>query len=155
MAMDTAYRAEVRSNWTLLDETYIPRWISPPAGRGVWWWRNDIWCFFNRNTLFRVRNQTSTYVKRQSNPITGLERPWGFQEIEAPRFQDNRHMKVVGLSALRTGRLHPQEIFLVLISVRGWVNQGHSAAGRITSMNNFSDTIGNRTHDLPACSPEP
>jgi len=30
-----------------------------------------------------------------SSPITGLERPWGFQEFKGPRLQDNRHMKVV------------------------------------------------------------
>ena len=30
----------------------------------------------------------------KSNPVTGLGRPWGFQDVEAPSFQDNRHMKV-------------------------------------------------------------
>jgi hypothetical protein len=38
---------------------------------------------------------------------TDLGRPLGLQEVQAPRFLDNRHMKVVRLSALRTGRLYP------------------------------------------------
>ena len=39
------------------------------------------------------------------NPVTGLYRPWGFQEFGTLRFQDIQHMKVIRLSALRTGRL--------------------------------------------------
>jgi len=33
--------------------------------------------------------------------------------------------------------------------------QGHSVARRIMSMKKFNDAIGNRTHDLPACSAVP
>ena len=42
-----------------------------------------------------------------TNPLTDLHRPRMFQEVEAPRFQDNRHMKVVRLSALSTGCFYP------------------------------------------------
>jgi hypothetical protein len=44
----------------------------------------------------------------------------GFQEVEAPEFLDNRHMKVV--RSLRIGRLYLQGRSLVLITVRGWVD---------------------------------
>jgi hypothetical protein len=42
----------------------------------------------------------------KSNPIAGLDRPLGFQEVEAPKFLDIQHLKVVRLSSLCTSRLY-------------------------------------------------
>jgi hypothetical protein len=41
--------------------------------------------------------------------LYGLDRPSGFQKFEAPRFQDNRHMKVVRLSPYTLAAFTPKE----------------------------------------------
>ena len=120
------------------------------------------------NTRFMVRVPTvkvklsrsyvASYLTEKRNPITGLERSWGFQEVETPRFQDNCQIKVVRLSAIRTDRLYPPPpgnslyIHFCLGLSR---TQGHIAAGRNMSMKNSDDIIGNRNRDLPACSAVP
>jgi hypothetical protein len=112
------------------------------------WLVNSYHCFEDIQGLHLVY----WTFKRYSNPITGLDRRWGFQEVEAPRFQD----KVVRLSALCTGRLYPPpNIPGTHFYQRLNQPQGHSEARWIMSMKNSNDTIGNRTCDLPVCSTVP
>jgi hypothetical protein len=58
-------------------------------------------------TLVAVSIGVPQSCKGQKKVKQSHNRPRGFQQFEAPRFQDNEHMKVVRLSALGTGRLYP------------------------------------------------
>jgi hypothetical protein len=55
----------------------------------------------------KVKVKQSNYRPGQALRVTGLD---------APRFRDNQYMRVVRLSALKTG---PKELFLVLIYFQG------------------------------------
>jgi hypothetical protein len=66
--------------------------------------------------------------------------PEGYQEVEASRFQDNQHIRVVRCSALRTGRLyHPGNIPGIYLCQRLSRTQCHSVARRIMSKENTND----------------
>ena len=97
-------------------------------------WQLPVWTMFQtvQNNMQEILCWTTSMhmdlymyavwgVQCTSNPNTGLDNPWGFQEVEAPRLQDDRYIKVAGFLALHTGHFYLQDIFLVLILVRGWI----------------------------------
>jgi len=57
-------------------------------------------------------------------PLQTSMRPYGPRRLRLEKFVENRHMKVTTLFVLRTRRLYPQAISLVLISIRDWVDSG-------------------------------
>lgn len=79
-----------------------------------------------------------------TGPLHAWRRLDGFSRLKLPAFPGNLHMKVAKLSALWTGRLYAP--------LRCWVDL---RAGRIPSMKNPKNLIGNQTCYLQTCNAVP
>jgi len=128
-------------------------------GRGVA--SVDVWSpMFRANAAISVLRQPSRCAHIIIKVKQSLYRHW-----QAQRFPGSWESQISKYSAHENGKVvncthrppsPPGEIFLVLISVKGWVDpQGYSAVGRIISMKNSSNTSGDRTRDLLANSTVP
>ena len=120
-------------------ETHAKHINAPPYGQNALFWMLKL--------VVKVKVKQSCY--RTVRDKSGAE---GSRELRLPDFvttaQDGGR-----LSALRTGRLYPQEILLVLISVRGWVYPRAIVLSEGFYVNKKSnDTSWDRTSDLPICS---
>ena len=104
--------------------------------------------YFRGTNLLSRRNTLLHTIYYQ-----GWTAPWDCTRLRLQEFLNNRHMKVARLPALRTGRLYPPgDIRGTHFCLRLSRLQGHSAAGRIMSVKNPNDAIGNRTptyHRVP------
>jgi len=108
-----------------------------------------------KNLKFSFPASWSRMVKGKAVPLQAWTGPEGSRKLRLPDFvttaQDGGR-----LSALRTGCLYPQEMLLVLISVRGWVDPRAIVRSEGFYVNETSsDTSWDRTRDLPICSTAP
>jgi len=55
----------------------------------------------------RITKPPNLLAKDKAIPLQAWTGPEGSKKLRLPDFQDNRHMNVARLSALRTGRLYP------------------------------------------------
>jgi hypothetical protein len=94
-------------------------------------------------------------VKGKANPLQALTCPVGSRRLRLPDFKTISTWRWQDCQPYAPAAFTPRNIPGTHFCYRLSQPQGHSAAGRIMSMKNSINTIGNRSRDLPACSVVP
>ena len=116
-----------------------------------------LWCEQRWHVLAFVINNLQLFKNEVKKVKQSRYRPGVAQRVPGcSQITWQRHRMVVRLSALSTGRLYLQEILLVLIYVRGWVDPRAIVWSEGFYVNEKStDTSWDRTSDLSICSTAP
>jgi hypothetical protein len=144
---------------------YMFRVVSPHIIRStnnciysIWYWSTVVatchYCGGVENMSRLLHNSNTNSKKTQLSHY----RPGQAQRVlRKLRFPDFVTTAQVGgrLSALRTGRLYPQEILPVLISVRGWVDLRAIVRSGGFYVSEKSTDSWDRTSDLQICNTAP
>jgi hypothetical protein len=102
-------------------------------------------------------NQVCIIVKGKCKavPLQAWSGPEGSSKLRFPDFMTTAHDGGKVVSLMHRLPLPPGNTPGSHFCQRLSQPQGHSATGRIMSLKNSNDTIGNRTHDLSVCSVVP
>jgi hypothetical protein len=94
-------------------------------------------------------------VKGKAIPVQAWTDPEGSRRLRLPDFKTIATWRCWSCQPYAPAVLTPRKYLWCLFLWIAESTSKHSAAGRIMSMKNSNDTIGNRTRDLPACSAVP
>jgi hypothetical protein len=93
--------------------------------------------------------------KGKAIPLQALTGPEGSRRLRLPDFKTIGTWRWHSCQPYAPAGFTPRKYSWYSFLLEAESPQGHSAAGRIMSMKNSNETIGNRSRDLPVCSAMP